>query len=123
MLACVMVSLLGLPTKAVAEPTNIINPTHIKVYAFQKVLDRWGSEQWDAFDKLVDRESKWESNAQNPNSTAYGLGQLLNSTWDTVGCKKTDIPEEQINCTIKYIEQRYKTPKQALQFHYSNNWY
>ena len=121
MTLCVIASLFVLPTKAIAEPSTY--KPHIKVYAFEQVLEKWGSEEWDAFDKVIAKESSWKSEAQNPTSTAYGLGQLLNSTWGSVGCVKTSDPYVQIDCTIKYIEQRYETPKKALKFHYSNNWY
>jgi len=119
-----IVSLLVLPTKAIAEPPEIV-PTsiNIKTYAFDVIFDIWGSSQWDSFDKLIERESHWKSEAQNPKSTAYGIGQFLNSTWKDVGCVKTSDKYKQIDCTIKYIQDRYGTPHKALSFHYKNNYY
>jgi hypothetical protein len=105
------------------EVIKVVNSTNIKVYAFEKVLDKWGEKQWAYFSDLVYRESKWSSSAQNPNSTAYGLGQFLNSTWATVGCQKTPNPYEQIDCMIKYIEARYTTPQKAMVFWNKNKWY
>lgn len=116
-----IVSLLGFPAQAIAEPTEI--KEDIKVYAFKIILETWGSGQWDSFDKLVNRESKWDNNAQNPTSTAFGIGQFLNSTWATVGCEKTNDEYRQVECMVKYIESRYDTPTKALQFHYRNNYY
>ena len=118
---CAVVSLLGLPTKAIAEPLEI--KEDIKVYAFKVILEKWGSEQWDSFDKLVNKESRWINTAQNPTTTAYGIGQFLNSTWKTVGCEKTSNEYEQVDCMIDYIEYRYEKPSKALQFHLKNNYY
>lgn len=52
---------------------------------------------------LISRESKCNPNAQNPNSTAYGIGQFLNSTWAGVGCVKTSDPVEQLRCMDRYV--------------------
>jgi len=124
-LVLALLSLLALSAqRAIAEPVEIIISPNIKVYAFEKVLDRWGDKQWTYFSSLMDKENReWDPEAKNPNSTAYGLGQFLNSTWKTVGCKKTDDPYIQIDCMMKYIEQRHSNPQQALQFHKKNNWY
>ena len=122
LLSLLVVSLL--PQRAIAEPVEIqVRSSNIKVYAFEKVLDRWGEKEWDYFNELIERESHWDSEAQNPYSTAYGLAQFLNSTWKTVGCKKTADKYEQIDCAVKYIEARYKTPKKAIEFHNRKNWY
>ena len=80
-------------------------------------------DQWEYFDDLIWRESRWDSKAQNPHSTAYGLGQFLNSTWATVGCVKTTDPYTQLDCTKKYIEKRYSTPHKALHHQIAYDWY
>lgn len=95
----------------------------IKTYSVNKVLDKWGSGQWTYFNTIIERESHWDHNAQNPNSSAYGLGQLLNSTWDDVDCVKTSDPYKQIDCIIFYIEMRYDTPYKAKIHHDKKGWY
>jgi len=95
----------------------------IKLYAKHLVTEQWGVHEWNSFDTLIQKESSWNYKAQNPHSTAFGLGQFLNGTWDDVGCVKTEDKNEQIRCTIKYIEQRYGTPSKALAFHISNGHY
>lgn len=120
---CVMISLLGFPAKVIAEPLKIVSKEEIKVYAFKRVLETWGSKQWDYFDRIIEKESRWNSKAQNPNSTAFGLAQFLDSTWITVGCKKTSNEYTQIDCAIKYIDKRYGTPEKALAHHLKVNWY
>ena len=94
-----------------------------KLYAFKKVVSKWDIEQWEYFDDLVIRESNWKSDAQNLSSSAFGLGQFLDSTWDYVGCEKTTEPKKQIDCMINYIEIRYHNPKNAILFHNKNNYY
>jgi hypothetical protein len=95
----------------------------VKDSAYWKIVRKWGEAEWEAFNLVILKESNWNPKAQNPKSSAYGLGQFLNSTWQGVGCEKTDDPYVQIDCTIKYIEQRYGTPRKALDFHLKNNWY
>ena len=64
----------------------------------------WGSgTQWNALSTLIQKESSWNPNAQNPTSTAYGLFQFLNSTWASVGATKTSDPRLQAVAGLKYI--------------------
>lgn len=104
----------------VAHPEQLPD---IKTYAKERIISKWGEAQWAHFEDLIERESSWNSEAKNPKSTAYGLGQFLNSTWDDVGCVKTKDPYIQINCTISYVEQRYETPHGAIKFHNKKNYY
>lgn len=53
---------------------------------------------------LIDKESDCNPAAQNPHSTAYGIGQFLNSTWGIVGCRKTSNPVEQLRCMKLYVD-------------------
>lgn len=77
----------------------------------------WGS-YWDDFNYIVNKESSWNPKADNPNSTAYGLGQLLAGT-----AKKTDDPREQLNLMMNYIGGRYGNPQEAREFHENHGWY
>ena len=99
-------------------------PQNIKVYAFSKVLDRWGEKQWSYFSDLVNRESGWDSEAKNPKSSACGLGQTMMSLYGKDLPKDfcTD-PYEQIDWTIEYINTRYKLPSKAILFHNQKNYY
>jgi len=78
---------------------------------------------WNALDALVMSESGWNNNAQNPTSTAYGIGQFLNSTWAGVGYSKTSDPQTQILAMLAYIASRYGNPNAAWNFKRSHNWY
>jgi len=84
----------------------------------------WGDgPQWNALSRLIQKESSWNPRAQNPTSTAYGLFQFLNSTWGTVGARKTSNPAQQAQAGLTYIKRRYGSPMGALAFHNRNNWY
>lgn len=72
--------------------------------------------EWVALYTLWMRESKWDYRAKNPNSTAYGIPQILDMPIDTGMF-------EQIQLGIKYIKHRYGTPTLALAFHNANGWY
>lgn len=83
----------------------------------------WSDDEMDALVELWNRESNWNPNAQNPNSTAYGIAQFLNGTWEGTGYKKTSNPTTQILAGLTYIKGRYGSPSNALQFHNRMNWY
>lgn len=110
-------------------------PEHIteqKQYAYDRVLEKWGVEEWQAFDYIIQKESSWSHTTEHyptgfttngVKSSATGLGGFLDSTWENVGCVKTYNANVQIECAIRYVEQRYKTPREAMRFHIANNWY
>lgn len=83
--------------------------------------------EWPALVNLINGESGWNPKAQNPGSTAYGLGQFLDQTWATVGGTKTDDPYQQAVLMLKYIKSRgdYGTPSKAWEMWQSRNphWY
>lgn len=83
----------------------------------------WTGAQWTALNNLVMRESGWCNTIQNPSSTAYGIGQFLNTTWATVGGTKTSSAETQIKLMLLYIQMRYGTPEAAWAHEQANNWY
>lgn len=83
----------------------------------------WGSKDIQAWYTLGMKESGWNANAQNPTSTAYGIGQFLDSTWGGYGIKKTSNPSQQVLAMARYIKARYGSPSNALAFHISHNWY
>jgi LysM repeat protein len=76
----------------------------------------WGTgANWDAINFIVQRESSWNPNAQNPTSTAYGLFQMLIET--------SADPAVQAANGMAYIASRYGTPTNALAFWQANHWY
>jgi hypothetical protein len=80
----------------------------------------WQGER-HAINQLIGHESGWDPTAQNNHSTAYGIGQFLDSTWAKVGAQKTSNPYKQILDTFKYISNRYTDPKTAWHGYYGGN--
>jgi hypothetical protein len=83
----------------------------------------WGPSEINAWYQLGMKESGWRNTAQNPTSTAYGIGQFLDSTWGGYGVSKTSDPGKQILAMARYIKARYGSPSRALSFHIGHNWY
>lgn len=84
----------------------------------------WSSpSELAAWYQLGMKESGWRNTAQNPTSTAYGIGQFLDSTWRGYGIPKTSDPAMQVEAMARYIKARYGSPSRALAFHNSHNWY
>jgi len=95
-------------------------------YGKYLIAEKWGQSQWDSFNKIILRESSWTHTvAHYPTgytvdgikSSAHGLGGFLDKTWGSVDCVKTDDGFKQVECTIRYIEQRYGTPDEAMAYH------
>lgn len=84
----------------------------------------WTEYDFDCIVNIVFKESSWNPNAKNPNSSAYGLFQFLSSTVNNYSNSSyyTDW-KEQIRAGFKYIKARYGTPANAWSFWQSHNWY
>ena len=83
--------------------------------AFAKAGYGWTPSQQDCIIKLFTKESRFDHLADNPKSTAFGIGQVLS--------EKSKDPAIQILRAYKYIEHRYTEPCRALNHHYRKNWY
>jgi TP901 family phage tail tape measure protein len=108
-------------------PPENYNPDHSGNTSNQDIvraaMRQHGWHQWPALHELVMRESGFDNTAQNPTSTAYGMFQFLDSTWAGVNGTKTSDPTLQAEYGMRYIRNRYGSPKAALDFHNDNNWY
>jgi hypothetical protein len=84
----------------------------------------YGSSQFDCFDNIIMRESKWDINATNPSSGAYGIPQALpGSKMASEGSDWRTNPATQIIWGIKYMEDRYGSPCAAWSFKSAKGWY
>ena len=88
-------------------------------YARNKV----GAGQFGCLENLWGKESGWNPNAQNPSSTAYGIPQLLDSTWGGTGIAKTSDGYRQIDAGLVYIQNAYGSPCAAWGHSQSTGWY
>lgn len=87
----------------------------------------WGSgAQWNALNTLEMHEAGYNNHAQNPGSTAYGIGQFLDQTWAGYGAK-TSNPRLQEEYMLEYIKSKYGSPGKAWAQYYDHpggvGWY
>lgn len=68
----------------------------------------WTGKQWVCLRTLWTSESRFDSKANNPKSSAFGIAQLLKE-------KETE-PALQILKGLRYISHRYGTPCKAREF-------
>jgi hypothetical protein len=110
---CLFVSSLSLQTLPSYADLNATDA--YKIYAHIKI----GSyKEFKCIEKLWTKESNWRPKAKNPNSTAYGIPQLLKM-------KETN-PYKQIDLGLKYIDNHriYKGDAcKALRHHNKKGWY
>lgn len=66
----------------------------------------WKGDEWVCLRTLWTSESRFDSRADNPRSSAFGIAQLLKET-------STD-PAIQILKGLRYIKHRYSSPCRAL---------
>lgn len=111
--ALLVVALLSPFSMAIAEPMPIPPILGIEMTYQEYALQQVSEEHHEALLALLNAESGWDPEAQNPVSTAFGIGQFLDSTWETVGCVKTSDPQKQIDCTLLYIEKNYGNATEA----------
>ena len=125
-------SLIGIPLKStvkqlhdavdpVCEPvgpkywTSYMSKTYARGYMTLE-YPSWGRAEWKALNKLWGKESAWNHNADNPNSTAYGIAQGLKT--------KPGTPAPlQIEKGLAYIEHRYDRPSVAWSHWRKHGWY
>lgn len=89
----------------------------------QQLLPVAWKDQWNDVNNIVMSESGWCNTIQNPKSTAYGIGQFLNTTWASTGYSKTSDSKTQILAFYAYIKASYGTPAKAWAFHQANGYY
>lgn len=81
------------------------------------------AEQW-----IIGKESSGNVHADNPTSTAFGLGQLLLSNRQAYGRRLGFDPNttdygQQLAMMRAYIKDRYGTAEAAMNFWQKNGWY
>lgn len=97
------------PAKA-QTPAIEITPEVAQAIVKAESYDRgWDGKEWTCLDTLIHNESRWNYEADNPHSSAFGLFQILKTPEDTS-------LEEQIYRGFTYISTRYGSPCQALAF-------
>lgn len=90
-----------------------------KAYARALIAEHypeWNRSEFKALSKLWGKESAWNHYAANPESTAYGIPQILDMNPETK-------PTEQIKLGLEYIAHRYNKPSVAWNHWQKNKWY
>lgn len=106
------------------DPVRNWSPETSRNYARQTLAIKGiDHSEWVCLEKLWTRESNWRHTAQNKTSTAFGIAQFLDGTWNAVGIEKSRNPYVQIQAGLIYIEKRYDTPCQALAHSDRVGWY
>jgi hypothetical protein len=101
----------------VTDPREIARQILKNKYAYS-------SGQFDCFNNIIMRESKWDVNATNPSSGAYGIPQALpGSKMATIASDWRTNPATQIIWGIEYMKDRYGSPCSAWGFKSSHGWY
>ena len=93
-----------------------------QVVAWIEHAIEWEGLDWDdgeigAMARIAWIESRWNEHDQNPTTTAYGLYQFIDATWQDVGISKTNNPILQTIAAVRYVADRYDSPSEALRFH------
>ena len=92
-IALFIVNLCFVKTDSVAADNSVMN---LKLYAYNKFKTY---EQFDCYNYLIHRESRWNYKARN--NSHYGLGQMRNKMVLTL------TPRGQIDLHMKYVAHRY----------------
>lgn len=84
----------------------------------------WGDAQFQCYDNIIMRESRWNPRADNPTSSAYGIPQALpGSRMASEGADWRTNPATQIRWGLKYVKERFGTPCAAWSFKRAHGWY
>jgi hypothetical protein len=96
-----------------SAPVRNPKPSPSRSRAYAKTIV--SKKQFKCLKQLWAHESNWNHKADNANSSAYGIPQLLKMT-------EKD-PYKQIDLGIKYIRHRYGSSCEAWEFWQANGWY
>lgn len=94
--------------------------------ARQMMLNKygWGDTQFQCYDNIIMRESRWIHTADNPHSSAYGIPQALpGSKMASAGADWRTNPATQIKWGLGYVKSRFGTPCAAWSFKKAHGWY
>ena len=92
-------------TKFITIKVPVVMDSQQKVEAF--VNELMTQRQADCLLWIFQKESHINPNAKNPTSTAKGVGQLLESTYQNLGLKHSADPLAQVVASIAYISRHY----------------
>lgn len=122
MITSTVMSVVFAPTPAVpaANRTMLLAQVDGKELARELLT----TKNYKCFSSLMGKESAWR-NAQNPNSSAQGIGQLLDSTYRNLGMKHSQVEAAQVVAALAYIGRKYGSsgPCGAWKHWQTKKWY
>jgi hypothetical protein len=84
----------------------------------------FGADQFSCLDSIYSQESGWNTHADNPSSSAYGIPQALpGSKMASAGPNWENDAATQIKWGLGYIKGRYGSPCSAWGFKQGHGWY
>ena len=84
----------------------------------------FGADQFSCLDSIYSNESGWNTHADNPSSSAYGIPQALpGSKMASAGPNWRTDAATQIRWGLGYIKSRYGSPCSAWGFKQAHGWY
>ena len=124
LIVLIIILIVQLLTPQPAVPvTYTPRPPLMQVNAKEVARELLTKEQFSCLTKLIGKESGWRPEAQNPTSTASGIGQMLSSTYKGLGMKKSDAGVAQLVGTLAYISRRHIHPCNAWKHFQDKGWY
>jgi len=125
-----LTTMIGMPLKYYSQHVNDIcinkemlpkiwTPYTAKIYAISYMkmwYPEWGRGEHKALMKLWGKESAWNPEADNPDSTAYGIAQVLHTKPGTPA-------PQQVARGLEYIVHRYDRPSIAWSYWRKHGWY
>lgn len=93
------------PTKIIKVQSTLVLDDRQKVTAF--VNELMTKRQASCLLWIFVKESQINPKSKNPKSTAKGVGQLLDSTYQTLGLKHSADPIAQVVAATAYISRHY----------------
>ena len=109
----------AIPASIVYKERPILQQVDAKKLA-KKLLTK---KEYSCLAKLLGKESAWNAEAKNPDSSAKGIGQLLDVTYRNLGMKHTEASVPQLVATLAYIHRRHLTPCRAWSHFKEKNYY
>ena len=99
-------------------------PALMQVNAKEVARELLTTKQFKCFSALMGKESAWQDK-KNPNSTASGVGQLLDGTYRNLGFKRSKSTVAQTIASLAYIGRKYGSsgPCGAWEHFKRNNFY
>ena len=95
-----------------------------KAYARALLQARGWGDQFGCLNSLINRESGWQVNADNPTSSAYGIPQALpGSKMASAGSDWRTNPRTQLRWMMGYLADRYGSPCGAWGHSQATGWY